>query len=258
VRVLKADVLGFQMRMSLVALCFTVFTLGGRGTRVPNIQEIGNDTQGENLVKAIVGSIHCDLRKAVYSVIKNDGDNAQAPGGVRNAAFLDNWGVQISLTLTVEEKTTVNPASVWLPFGWFTFGASASVSADATRKDILNYFYSVKDLYRYGPCPTEWVQPHPPGSLLIQNNLKIDQWLSAQVLLSATGQIGYPRTPDTMLKQNALSHEVKFEVISSGSANPGVKIATFTLDQAGSLFTASRDRTHDLLVTNIPALYVTV
>ena len=157
--------------------------------------------------------------------------------------------MQISLTLTVEEKTTVNPASVWLPFGWFTFGASASVSADATRKDILNYFYSVKDLYRYGPCPTEWVQPHPPGSLLIQNNLKIDQWLSAQVLLSATGQIGYPRTPDTMLKQNALSHKVKFEVISSGSANPGVKIATFTLDQAGSLFTASRDRTHDLLVT---------
>lgn len=238
------------MKLPLVALCCTGLTLGGCGTYVPNIQEIGNDTQGEDLIKAIVGSIHCDLRKAVYTVIGNDNNDAARDNrGNRYAAFLDNWGVQMSLTLTVEEKTTINPAAVWSPLGWFILGASVTGSADATRKDILNYFYTIADLYKYGKCPTDWVQPHPPGSLLIRNNLKIDQWLSAQVTLSGTGQVGYPSSPDTVLKQNALSHEVKFEVISSGSVSPGVNIPTFTLNKASSLLTASRDRTHDLLVT---------
>jgi hypothetical protein len=134
-------------------------------------------------------------------------------------------------------------------FPAFTLGGSLNGSADATRTDILNYYYTVKDIMAIGPCPTNYVQDHPPGSLLIENDLKLAQWLSAQVTLAAVGQINVPLGPKTALKQNALSHEVRFEVISTGSINPAWKLIKATIDQSGVLFSGARDRTHDLIIT---------
>jgi hypothetical protein len=46
--------------------------LSSCGTVVPNIQEIGDDAQGELLIKAIAGSVHCEIRNAIITVIGND------------------------------------------------------------------------------------------------------------------------------------------------------------------------------------------
>ena len=77
-------------------MIITVVSLLGCGTVVPNIQEIGDDAQGELLLKAIVGSIHCEIRNAINIVIDNDIKDSK-DNGIRYAAFLDNWGAQIAL-----------------------------------------------------------------------------------------------------------------------------------------------------------------
>jgi hypothetical protein len=75
-------------------------SLCGCGTYVPNIQEYGNDAQAELLVKAIVGSIRCEIGNSVKTEINNDQLAAQANGGRVYSAFLNNWAV---LTLQVDE-----------------------------------------------------------------------------------------------------------------------------------------------------------
>ena len=54
-------------------------------------------------------------------------------------------------------------------------------------------------------------------------------------------------------KSNVLSHEVKFEIVSSGNATPGWKLKQVTVNQSGNLFSISRDRIQDLIVTFGPA-----
>ncbi len=197
---------------------------------------------------AIVDSIHCEIRNAIHSVI--DRDNAAAPfnQGVRHAEFLDNWAAQVSLTLQIDEKATANPTFSWTPASLFTLGASASLSADATRIDKINYFYGVKDLYVMDVCPPDFTEPHPTGSLFIQSDLKLKEWLADQVLNVGTGATSVPQSVNTPLKQNVLSHEVKFEIVSTAGLTPGWKLHSLSgsINQAHCL-RSTRDRLHDLL-----------
>jgi hypothetical protein len=95
--------------------CVAVTVLMGCGTHVPEIQEVGDDAQGELLVKAIVGSIRCEIRDAVNKVITAD-LNAAAPNkGIVYTKFLDKWAAQVALTLQIDEKSTLNPSAVWTP-----------------------------------------------------------------------------------------------------------------------------------------------
>jgi hypothetical protein len=132
----------------------------------------------------------------------------------------------------------------------FTLGSSLNLSSLATRVDKLAYYYTVQELKNLGPCVENYnsYQPHPPGSLLIQSDLKLAEWLSDAVTLAAIGEIGLPTGPSTPLKQNAFSHEVKFDIISSGTVNPAWKLRRFSVDQSGSLLAASRERLHDLTI----------
>jgi hypothetical protein len=220
-----------------------VFTLSGCGTYVPPIQEIGDDTQGVLLVQAIVGSVRCEIRNSLAQIYWDDLAAARA-NGHRSTEFLDSWGAQVQLKLTVEEKTTLNPSVSWMPHAIFTLGGSATGTADATRIDTLNYFYSVAELRsRQGCLPGAPAGSHP-ASLLVQSDLKLYNWLSSVVVPVVTDDIS------AVEKQNALSHEVKFEVVSTGTIAPAWKLSrVISVDQLGTLFSATRDRTHDLLIT---------
>jgi hypothetical protein len=233
---------------------YITFMIAGCGTFVPEIQEFpGSSVDGQLLVHAIVNSIHCEIRNAVTYVIDQDKKVAQLNHGIRSAAWLEKWGAQVGLTLTVEEKTSVNPTSVLTPVGplttIFTLGNGINLSTDATRTDKINYYYTVKELYAERSCPDDANANAPPGSLLIQSDLKLREWLLSQVLEVGTGEVTLPTGPNSILKQNVLSHEVKFEVISSGNVTPAWKLITVNVNQNGTFFTTSRDRTHDLLIT---------
>jgi len=58
-----------------------------------------------------------------------------------------------------------------------------------------------------------------------------------------------PANASGPLQSNVLSHEVKFDIISTGTLNPGWVLTRGTIDQSGTLFSATRDRTQDLTIT---------
>ncbi len=52
--------------------------------------------------------------------------------------------------------------------------------------------------------------------------------------------------------QNVLSHEITFEIDTSGTITPAWKLVRGTVNQSGSLLTGLRNRRHDLTITFAP------
>lgn len=226
----------------------SALALSSCGTYAPPIQEYGGDSQ--LLVQAIVTSVHCELTRAIQQLYSK----ARTYKDVRPlAATMSTWGAQMALSLKTEEKSGLNPTVLWTPLSppssIFTLGASATLSADATKTAILNYYYTIPDLLKRGPCQTG-VQPKGTApSLLIQNDLGFGDWLFDQLPPSATEEVTYPTSPSGPLKQNVLQYHVVFEVVTSGTITPAWKLIRVGVNQGGTFASASRGRTHDLLIT---------
>jgi hypothetical protein len=224
--------------------------LSACGTFVPEIQEFpGSATTGQLLVQAIIHSVHCEIKNAVIEVLGKKGVKLDAT--YQEGAFMNNWGALVALTLTVNEKSELNPTAVWTPLkpmsAMFTLGGGLDLSSQATRTDIVNFFYTIDSIRRGNRCQNP--VSGPPGSFLVQSDLKLREWLYDEIMAVGTLEIGAPNGPNSILKQNVISHEVKFEVVTSGNITPAWKLIESTVNQGGTLFSASRDRTHDLLIT---------
>ncbi len=234
--------------LALSAL-FSAVMLTGCGLFVPEIRDFPNDTtevKNNLLVQAIVISIHCELEDAITSVINEDAATAKA-NGFFYAQFLRKWGAEVALTLQLDEKSIVSPNGVYTPISplssVFSLSGGLSATADATRIDKVNYYYKVSELYLGRDRKCERDKNPPPDSLLIQSDLKLHEWLSAMVTGVASGVI------TGVGKQNVLSHEIAFDIATSGNLTPAWKLVRGTVNQSGSLLTASRDRKHDLTIT---------
>ena len=53
----------------------------------------------------------------------------------------------------------------------------------------------------------------------------------------------------TPLKQNALSHQIKFEVNTAASLSPRWELERLVINESGVIASASRNRVHDLIYT---------
>ncbi len=221
------------------------------GTYVPPIQEyVGDNTTQPLLVQAIVKSVHCELTRAIQRLYVK----AKTYKDVRPlAATMSTWGAQMALSLKTEEKSGFNPTVLWTPLSppssIFTLGASATLSADATRIANLNYYYTIPELLQRGACKTGQQPDAPATSLLIQNDLGFGEWLFDQLPLAGTNEVNYPDSQNSPLKQNVLQYHIIFEVVTSGSITPAWKLVRSQYNQSGTFASASRDRTHDLLIT---------
>lgn len=223
--------------------------VAGCGTYVPEIQEIpGADSQ--RFVQAIVASIKCEIKDAVVWVINDDRRNATTLKQSLNADWLLSWGAQIQVTLQVNEQSSFGPSGMYSPMQLFFLLGGANLSSSATRIDIVNYYYTVPTLYGTGNYCTPTLianngSNYPIGSLLIQSDLKLRQWLLDVVRGLGTDEISFANKN----AKNAISHEVKFEIITSGNITPMWKLVRATINPNTPLFSASRDRIHDLLIT---------
>lgn len=234
------------------AMC--ALLLAGCGTYVPNIKAFPlSAADGIDLVRGITQSIECELRRATVEVIDADKRVAALNQGVRSAPWIDDWGVQMSLTLDIVENSSATPgATARLPSITdaspnVILGGSLPLSAKAKRRGTMNYYYLVADLYASGLCTEETVASLPSGSRLIRSDLKIGEWLQAQALAAGTGAISVSKAP------NALTQTIEFVASSSLSANanfPSVssKISAITLAASGS-----RTSTHSVTMTFGPA-----
>lgn len=240
-----------KVRSGLAMAVGITLMLAGCGTYVPEIQEFpSSPAQGQLLVHSIVQNVTCEVQNAVYDVINDDKNDFRTKAiDQRRTSWLDTWGVQITLNLTVDETGSVNPVVNWLPpspaTAIFNLGAGGTLSAAATRIDKLHSYYSVSDLVARRCSPDS----RPGGLFLMQSDLKLKEWLLDNVMEEGTGEVVYSGNPDGPFKQDVISHEVMFIVVSSGNVTPGWQLTRVSINQSGSFLSAGRTRTHDLLIT---------
>jgi hypothetical protein len=152
---------GAAAAVSLAAL------VGGCGSVVPNFGEFYDTVPPENLVDAIVGYVHCEVKSQIQFLILDDYDRVllgRALTGkplTRRLTWLDDWAAQMTLTLTVDEKSTISPgvtlntvlpnAISTFPSGNVTTPQSSSValgasgSVDGTRKGVVSWYIDFRE-----------------------------------------------------------------------------------------------------------------
>jgi hypothetical protein len=156
--------------------------------------------------------------------------------------------------LTIVEKSEFNPTVSWVPnpiTELFILAGGLQASSEATRTDTVGFFETVTDIVNdKRTCARVGSGTHPSGSLLIDSDLKITEWLLAHVLNTGVGEIPILREADSPFgKKNVLSHGVKFQVVTGGNISPSWKLARVTVNPGGPLLALTRDRTHDLSFT---------
>lgn len=222
------------------------FLLAGCGTYVPGLEEpLSPPEDGQLLVEAIVRNIDCEIRNTIGDIIRQDKDDVRT--GIakrRKTAWLDTWGVQTTLTLQVNERGGLNPSAKWMPpspvTSVFTLAGAGSLSTEATRMNKMGSYYTVAQITNDARCSPDG---RPGGLFLLQNDLKLREWLLDIVMLEGTGVALIPATKDV------IQHEVTFEIITSGSLTPSWTLTRAVINGDGSFLEAKRGRKHDLLIT---------
>lgn len=269
------------------ALWLSALTLlSGCGTYVPDIEEFwgarsepgvpGGDptVRGDAtfIVNKIAGQVACELARAVQQVyldqemfpvqyVQRAGE--PPPPKPRDLSWFEKWAVQVTLTLTILEQSSLNAglsANNVLNNATTVFGKTVITTAQssavgfglggstaATRTDKLSMFFSVRDL-KNGPSALGKTCIPPPqnATLFIQSDLKIYDWLQAALLPNDAGIFNYASNSTA---QNVIQHDVKFQVVTNGSVTPTWKLVNFTANTSGQFFALDRDRTQDLLMT---------
>lgn len=233
---------------------FASVILSGCGTVVPNTVDWSSDSTDARdtavMVENITLSVQCELQTAVARIVAEESRRAPGRANRRNyVEFLEDWGAEVALTLTIVENTTLNPtvllAPPSAPSSIFTISGGFSLANKATRLEKINLFYTVKELNRSGCAKSTGT-----SSPLIYNDLKIAGILESRLLLSVLGRARDPGDgPKLVGKSQGLTHQVTFQVVSSGSLTPSWKLVRATINPTGTLASTSRDRTHDLVVT---------
>lgn len=143
----------------------------------------------------------------------------------------------------------------------YSTGIGVQGSSDGYRQDKVHVFFKIKDLV--GPesdlesyedlaskgnyCLTG---KSANASLFVESDLKLSDWLRAVTNLQHRQQSNF-QLPDSFGgNSGVISHEVKFEIVSSGNASAMWKLEPISANTGSSpLFAASRDRTQDLILT---------
>ncbi len=231
-------------------------------------------------MQSLIEYVACDVVRAVRLVLIKDQDNvadAEAVGfkEPRQLDWLKTWVAQLTFTLTVDEKSQINPGvaiNQVLPTATTTFahhplvstgqtfsmGLAAAYSADATRKETLTLYIPLspytddKSLAKARAWFSENNYSCP--SVDAQPDFKTVEWLSdvtlgAYVKGGVTGDYSKDLIGAAAAKSGALSHQVTFVVIYSGGATPMWKLVNFTGSTTSPLFGAQRTNTQDVIIT---------
>jgi hypothetical protein len=252
------------------------------GTFTPNIQEFwADDNQAAIREQDLVRLVRCETGVAIQRVFNQENKvmfipEPGHPTPKWDMSWFENWGVAMTLTLTVIENTALNPAVttnkvlqnavVKFPVNGnvtsgqnFTLAIGGTFSSTATRTDTLHFFYTVKELRRAffarneDGSHQECLRSSAEGSLFGENNFKVYEWLNSALLSQQTEVGDYRKAGLGQQGQNGISHEVKFEIVTNGNITPTWKLVDVTgFSGNAPLFGAGRDRVQDLIITMGP------
>ena len=150
----------------------------------------------------------CELRDAV----NNFYDKQQ-----RQHLFINAWCAQLTLTLTIEVRSELNPTVMWTPNRIFSLFGGIDLSADATRTDTINSFRTIQEIKALQSCTEE---ERPMGPFLLESDLKLENLLFDSQTTADTGQVNFGETARAGSGKNVIQHEVKFIVTSSETSLP--------------------------------------
>lgn len=225
--------------------------LGGCGLHLPGLEGL---TESADVEKAdeniIVNQVKCELRKGVQETLNDPFFKTPGPLTGNRVDWLNNWAAQVSMDLTVEEQSALNPGiSLTEPFSApskASRGLAVGVqsSADATHKESIQFTYSFAALNaipaRSAPCADE-------NGILIHSDLKIADFIKNKAFIA--------RVPGSLPASgyDGFSYEATFKVIFGGNATPSWKFVRLSVNPTGNLLSATQTRTQHVLLTIGPA-----
>jgi hypothetical protein len=240
-----------ERRLLPIIGCFALTSLVGCGTYVPQMQEVWDDPRmSADFEFRIKENIFCETVAALRYV----NDTYRASGG---QVIPNDYGVQMQITLTVEETGSVNPGVTFIrtltpPTNTFNLGLGGTLSSTATRVDTSYSYYNVGRITAKGAnASCDDPRDKQGSSPLLTSNLGIREYLvgaaKAAVLLPSSLP---PAKGGASLKLDVYTYDIKFAIVSSGNVNPSWKLVNISNNTSGAgLFGAGRTRTHDLTLT---------
>jgi hypothetical protein len=237
--------------LTLFALLGIASIICGCGTYVPALQEFYDPQDTQTMVDAVVSDVQCEVQSGIQFLILDDLDAARVSRALGkdqkpSLAWLRSWGAQITLTLTIDEKSSINPGlslTKILPNAInsfsngavttgqnFSLGIGATGSADGTRKETLSWLIDFKKftddrslavakierdrLYQAARESGSSTISSPCSNrngILIQSDLKLREWLYAVMLPAFVRDGIHPDYADSLTAEAALT---KKDVIS--------------------------------------------
>ena len=262
--------------------------LNGCGTYVPQLQEFYDTQTAETMVAAIVEHVQCEVKTGVQFLILDDIDAAAEAKTLGlnqglSVNWLEKWAAQVTLTLTIDEKSAISPTATDTPITTvaqtFSVAIGGTASADGTRKETLAWLINfapfstpqalkrarlIRDqVYKAsranGADPVALLCDQQNGGL-IQGDLKLWEWLHAVTLLSYVRGGAVPNYSQTLqaeakaAKKDVIAHEITFVILYGGNVTPSWKLVRVSVNQGSQpLLSAQRTRTQDLQITMGPA-----
>jgi hypothetical protein len=215
------------------------------------------------LVNKIVQHVKRELGRAILYEISYDKKNT-APGP-RNFQWLDTSAGTVTLTMIVDERSSLAPGAVWTgPLATVdkvaqsvSVGFGGSAAADATRKQQVDFTFDVQKDFINNPFFQAYNSPDnlkgtcgEAGGILIEGDLRIHEWLdSALFAHNIPGGVGGvdPGRPDV------LTDDITFVVTFNGSATPSWKLLRWSVNPNSPLVSATRARTNEALIALGPS-----
>lgn len=248
---------------------FAFDALSGCGAYTPDIVEAwAQPGEEQRVVNAIVQRVRCEIREAVNFVLDRDEQVAKDRNEPRQLEWLESWGAQATLTLTIEEKSNLSPGAVfntpiipaktWFPAGIttsanqsYSLGLGGKLASTATRIDKISWFYPISEFRNVRPAIANCAPTDRPDSyIIVDSDLKIAEWLSDAVGPSRLERIKFPeKRGSDPFNKDVISHQIKFTIETSGDVTPTWRLVRITANGGGAFFGAGRTRTQDLTVT---------
>jgi hypothetical protein len=222
--------------------------LSGCGMTVPKMEDLSQKVPEGLEENTIVNQVKCEIHLGVQEALANPMPNGNP------IKWLNDWASKVSMTLTVDEKGALAPGLTFTsPFQesaeMFSMDVGASASAEATRKETIQFTYAFADLLHEGdikgPCSNE-------GGVLIHSDLKISEFIMNKMMVAQIpGSVvaGVPPPPYVGPPYSTFSDQVTFVVAVSANATPSFKLVRFAVNSKASLLSGSRTKTQDILIT---------
>jgi hypothetical protein len=234
----------------ILPIAFILLTgLGGCGLYVPEKYLFNKDVLSQgNFENVIVNNIKCELHKGVQDTLGYY-ERAGDPGELARIQWLRKWGALVQLKITADEMSGLAPGVSFFKLfpnsQAISLGLGASGTAHATRVETISFALSFNELLSERPIKS---CAEDENGILIQSDLKIAQFIFDKSVIATTPGSVAPfitRGPP----YTVLTDEITFVASVGGSVTPTWKFATIAADSSGTLLSATRTKTNDVIIT---------